>query len=80
MSKTLFLKPAPGRSVDRPDTLQPWPEDGMESESTLFVRRRLKDGDLIKAERPADAPAETAVIETETQSSAAARSRKTGDK
>lgn len=53
MSKTLYLKPAPGRSVDQPDTLQPWPAEGMETASTLFVRRRLKDGDLVEAERPA---------------------------
>jgi hypothetical protein len=48
---TRFLKPAPGRHVDQLDGT-PWPADGMDAESTLFVRRRLKDGDLIEVDRP----------------------------
>ncbi|MBB4955558.1 hypothetical protein H4S14_003597, partial [Agrobacterium vitis] len=38
---TRFLKPAPGRHVDQPDGT-PWPENGMEAHTSLFVRRRLK--------------------------------------
>lgn len=48
---TRFLKPAPGRHVDQLDGT-PWPADGMEADNSLFVRRRLKDGDLIEADRP----------------------------
>jgi hypothetical protein len=46
-----FLKPAPGRHVDQLDGT-PWPAEGMDAPDTLFVRRRIKDGDLIEAERP----------------------------
>ncbi|MBD8686574.1 MULTISPECIES: DUF2635 domain-containing protein [unclassified Rhizobium] len=49
-----FLKPAEGRTVDCVDG-SPWPTDGMEAEDTLFVRRRIADGDLIDA-TPDDAP------------------------
>lgn len=48
---TQFLKPAEGRTVDQEDG-SPWPLDGMDAPNTLFVRRRLRDGDLIDAERP----------------------------
>ncbi|TWD54481.1 uncharacterized protein DUF2635 [Agrobacterium vitis] len=51
---TRFLKPAPGRHVDQLDGT-PWPTDGMNAANTLFVRRRLKDGDLIEADRPVTA-------------------------
>lgn len=47
---TRFLKPAPDRHVDQPDGT-PWPADGMDAENTLFVRRRLKDGDLMETAR-----------------------------
>lgn len=49
---TQFLKPAEGRSVYQMDGSL-WPEGGMDTETSLFVRRRLKDGDLILAQRPA---------------------------
>lgn len=48
---TRFLKPAPGRHVDQLDGT-PWPTEGMDAPDTLFVRRRLKDGDLIETSRP----------------------------
>jgi hypothetical protein len=48
-----FLKPAPGLEVPQPDG-NPWPAEGMDAPDTLFVRRRIRDGDLIEAERPAD--------------------------
>ncbi len=54
---TQFLKPAEGRTVDQEDGSF-WPLGGMDAPDTLFVRRRLRDGDLIEAERPviADEP------------------------
>lgn len=53
-----FLKPAEGRTVDQEDG-SPWPVDGMEAPNTLFVRRRIADGDLIEAAAPAEVePAE----------------------
>lgn len=52
---TRFLKPAPGRHVDQLDGT-PWPTDGMDAPDTLFVRRRLKDGDLIETSQPVASP------------------------
>ncbi len=49
-----FLKAADGRTVDQEDG-SPWPIEGMDAPDTLFIRRRLRDGDLIEAEPPAAA-------------------------
>lgn len=60
MADTMFLKQAEGRTVPQEDG-KPWPEDGMDVAVTRYIRRRLRDGDLIKATRPkkaADKPAE----------------------
>ena len=57
MAKTHFLKQGEGRTVKQPDG-QPWPADGMEVEETLFIRRRIKDGDLVAATPPTSAPTE----------------------
>lgn len=46
----LFLKPGEGRSVRRESDAEPWPAEGDWTERTQFVRRRLKDGDLVEAE------------------------------
>ncbi len=67
MAKTHFLKQGEGRTVRQPDG-QPWPADGMAVEETLFIRRRMNDGDLVPADptsaqeapSPIDEPAETA--------------------
>lgn len=50
--KRLFLKPAEGRAVRREQDGEPWPVEGDFTERTQFVRRRLKDGDLIEAQPP----------------------------
>lgn len=50
---TKFLKPAEGRTVDQVDGT-PWPAGGMDADDTLFVRRRIADGDLVEA-TPEDA-------------------------
>jgi hypothetical protein len=55
MSK--YLKPAQGRTVDQEDGT-PWPADGMDAPNTLFVRRRIADGDLIEAQPAAIEPVE----------------------
>ncbi|MGM5088002.1 DUF2635 domain-containing protein [Rhizobium sp. 814_E9_N1_1] len=53
-----FLKPAEGCTVDQEDGA-PWPVDGMDAPNTLFVRRRIACGDLVEAERPVVAAADT---------------------
>jgi hypothetical protein len=50
--KRLFLKPAEGRIVRRPEDGELWPADGDFAERSQFVRRRLKDGDLLEAQPP----------------------------
>lgn len=60
MSQKMFLKQAEGRTVPQEDG-KPWPEDGLETGMTAYVRRRLKDGDLVKAskpKKPAEAPSQ----------------------
>lgn len=64
---TKFLKPAEGRTVHLPDG-PPFNSEGMEVEESLFIRRRLADGDLIEAERPkASADPDPAADSSETQ-------------
>ncbi len=46
--KPLFLKPGEGCFVLQEDGT-PWPDDGMESPDTAFVRRRIADKDLVLA-------------------------------
>ena len=50
--KRLYLKPAEGRTVRRPEDGEPWPAEGDFAERSQFVRRRLKDGDLVEAQPP----------------------------
>ncbi len=58
--KRQYLKAAEGRTVRRPEDGQPWPEVGDFAEDSLFIRRRLADGDLVEAEapKPVKAPAD----------------------
>ncbi|EEC0182716.1 DUF2635 domain-containing protein [Salmonella enterica subsp. enterica] len=44
--KTLFIKPAPGRMVRDPDTLEFLKPDGEEKPFTPYWCRRLDDGDV----------------------------------
>lgn len=81
---TKYLKPAPGRAIYQMDG-KPWPADGMDAENSLFVRRRLKDGDLVEAERPVAivepaAKAETTETEPTETWSKPKRSKTTGEK
>jgi hypothetical protein len=48
MSKATILIQAQGRSVPQEDG-SPWPDAGLPDPGTLYVRRRIKDGDLIPA-------------------------------
>lgn len=48
---TKYLRPADGRRVPMPDG-RPWPAEGAEVEVDTYVRRRLADGDLVKASPP----------------------------
>jgi hypothetical protein len=56
------LKPAPGRAVRDPRNMRLLPEDGRDIREPLdrFWLRRLRDGDVVKADAPpADAAQET---------------------
>lgn len=46
--KTFFIKPAPGRMVRDPDTLEFLQPDGEEKPFTPYWCRRLDDGDVIE--------------------------------
>ena len=46
-----ILKAAEGRTVDQEDGT-PWPTEGLPAPDTLFVRRRLLDGDLVEVDEP----------------------------
>lgn len=51
------LKLADGRKVPMEDG-KAWPAEGASVEVTLYIRRRLADGDLVEVEPQATAPAE----------------------
>ncbi|NKC04287.1 DUF2635 domain-containing protein [Brucella haematophila] len=72
------LKLAPGRNVPMEDG-RDWPKDGAMVPVTHYIRRRLKDGDLIEigAKAVASAPA---VTEPETNTEETASKAKTGGK
>ncbi|HHY9105246.1 TPA: DUF2635 domain-containing protein [Escherichia coli] len=53
--KTIFIKPAPGRLIRDPDTMCPLAQEGEEKPFTPFWCRRLDDGDVIQAEKAAEA-------------------------
>lgn len=63
--KIHFLKPGEGRAVLREDGTD-WPAEGEEVEETRFVRRRLRDRDLIDATEPDPEPDEEPASEDET--------------
>lgn len=57
MAETLVVKPAPGRRVRDPRTKQPLPETGAEVPDSVYWRRRLADGDVVRIAPAAPAPA-----------------------
>ncbi len=61
MAGLVFVAPAPGRAVPRPDGM-PWPEDGDWLDEDQYVRRRLADGDLVAATPPPEGAPETAKV------------------
>ncbi|ENF1717277.1 DUF2635 domain-containing protein [Salmonella enterica] len=58
--KTLFIKPAPGRMVRDPDTLEFLTPGGEEKPFTPYWCRRLDDGDVIEFDPNEAQPAVTA--------------------
>ncbi len=60
--KRLFLKAGEGRIVRREEDGKLWPAEGDWAEPTLYVRRRIKDKDLVQA-TPPDVEAATAATE-----------------
>lgn len=51
---TKFVKPAEGRNVRDPVTRKHIPAEGVEVPNDPFWRRRLRDGDVVEAPRPAE--------------------------
>jgi hypothetical protein len=47
------VKPAPGRAVRDPTTMQLLPEDGRDVPNNPFWRRRVRDGDVVAEDLPA---------------------------
>ncbi|WP_035715472.1 DUF2635 domain-containing protein [Azorhizobium doebereinerae] len=70
----IYLKPAEGLTVPRLDGSS-WPVVGDWTESDAYVRRRLKAGDLVAAEPPAEA-ADGAAGETPTEPETASASKR----
>ncbi|HEC6737352.1 TPA: DUF2635 domain-containing protein [Salmonella enterica subsp. enterica serovar Reading] len=58
--KTFFIKPAPGRMVRDPDTLEFLQPGGEEKPFTPYWCRRLDDGDVIEFNPNEEQPAVTA--------------------
>ncbi|ECG8540754.1 DUF2635 domain-containing protein [Salmonella enterica] len=58
--KTFFIKPAPGRMVRDPDTLEFLKPDGEEKPFTPYWCRRFDDGDVIEFNPNEAQPAVTA--------------------
>ncbi|EBJ5478505.1 DUF2635 domain-containing protein [Salmonella enterica] len=58
--KTFFIKPAPGRMVRDPDTLEFLQPDGEEKPFTPYWCRRIDDGDVIEFDPNEAPPAVTA--------------------
>lgn len=52
----MFVKPAPGLSVRDPDRHDHLPAEGREVPDNLFWQRRLRDADVVRAEKPAAEP------------------------
>jgi Protein of unknown function (DUF2635) len=52
---SLTLKPAVGRIVKDPDTLQPLAESGETKPADLYWQRRLLDGDVLQVDTMTDA-------------------------
>lgn len=73
-----FLKPADGRAVRREDG-SPWPVHGDWTATTLFVRRRLADGDLVAADPDVAAHAIAREAEAAAQAEAAAEAAATAE-
>ncbi|MEP9350570.1 DUF2635 domain-containing protein [Xanthobacter sp. KR7-225] len=59
MNGKIYLSVAEGLNVPLPDG-GTWPASGAWVEPDQYVRRRLKDGDLVPADPPAEAEPESA--------------------
>ncbi|EBS4105244.1 DUF2635 domain-containing protein [Salmonella enterica subsp. enterica] len=58
--KTFLIKPAPGRMVRDPDTLEFLKDEGEEKPFTPYWCRRFDDGDVIEFDPEKEPPAVTA--------------------
>lgn len=52
----IFVRPAPGRLVRTPISLQPLAPEGADVVDGPYWQRRLRDGDVVEGPPPADAP------------------------
>jgi hypothetical protein len=50
--KRLYLKAGEGRIVRREADGELWPTEGDWAENSRYIRRRVEDGDLVKADPP----------------------------
>lgn len=55
----MFVKPADGLVIPDPDRRDALPAEGREVPASDFWLRRLRDGDVVMAEAPREAPAAT---------------------
>ena len=54
----MFVKPAAGLTVRDPISMVPLPADGRHVPDETYWHQRLRDGDVILAEPPAEPPAQ----------------------
>lgn len=50
----MFVRPAPGMQIRRPDTLTILPDHGEDVPDTDWCARRLRDGDVVDGPAPTD--------------------------
>ncbi len=63
----MFVKPAEGRAVRDPDSRALLAAEGEEKPDTRFWRRRVRDKDVLEAERPVEVEAEPKAKDVEPQ-------------
>jgi len=52
----MYVKAAPGMKIRDPDLKDLLPDDGRDVPDTDYWQRRLRDGDVVEANPPAEAP------------------------
>jgi hypothetical protein len=57
-TRPLFVRPAPGRLIRHPQTMQPMPDDGfvVDGPMRFYFHRMMRAGDLVVAPHPPQDP------------------------